>query len=35
MSIMTDPFFIEETISAVNNVGAGLPGIKAVQITMS
>ena len=32
---MTDPGFIERTMSAVMSFGAGRPGIAAVVITMS
>ena len=34
-STMTDPGFIERTMSAVMSFGAGRPGIAAVVITMS
>ena len=35
MSTMTEPGFIEATISPVISRGAGLPGISAVVTTMS
>ena len=34
-STMTEPSFIDSTISLVINLGAGLPGIKAVVIIIS
>ena len=35
MSMMTEPGFILLTMSSVISVGAGRPGINAVDITMS
>ena len=35
MSTMTEPCFIEATISGVMSFGLGLPGMAAVRMTMS